>query len=63
MTVKCIAVKGGKPSNTASCVVSCFFHRSIVELKWFNIFPALGEGGKFELPNYGHDVTISKNEG
>jgi len=63
MTVKCITVKGGKPSNTAACVISCFFHGCIVELKWFNIFPALREGGKFEFCNYEHNVTVSKNEG
>jgi len=54
MTVKCIAMKGGKPSNTAAFAISCFFHRCIVELKWFNIFPALEERGKFEFPNYEH---------
>jgi len=63
MTVKCIAVKGGKPSNIAACVINCFFHTRIVELKCCNIFPALGEGWKFEFPNYEHDVTISKTKG
>ena len=63
MRVKCLAVNGGKPSNTAASVISCFIHRRIVELQRFNIFPALGEGGKFDFLNYEHDVTISKHEG
>jgi hypothetical protein len=60
---KCLAANGGKPLNTAASVISCLFHRYIVELKWFNIFPVPGEGGKFEFRIYEHDVTISKNEG